>query len=78
MLQVAVSPEPTTLTSAVITTVNIGMVSSKALEGLVAYDLNLNPVPALTPPAAKAAASATPPPLLRSLDSGHRVACHLV
>ncbi|MBP6903355.1 MAG: ABC transporter substrate-binding protein [Burkholderiaceae bacterium] len=47
LLQVAVSPEPTTLTSAFITTMNIGMVSSKLLEGLVAYDLDLNPVPAL-------------------------------
>lgn len=47
VLQVAVAPEPTTLTSAFITTMNIGMVSSKVLEGLVAYDLNLNPVPVL-------------------------------
>lgn len=47
MLQVAVAPEPTTLTSAFLPTMNIGMVSSKVLEGLVAYDLNLNPVPVL-------------------------------
>jgi len=39
--------EPTLLTSAFITTMNIGMVSSKILEGLVAYDLNLKPIPAL-------------------------------
>jgi peptide/nickel transport system substrate-binding protein len=47
ILQVAVAPEPTTLTSAFLPTMNIGMVSSKVLEGLVAYDLNLNPVPVL-------------------------------
>lgn len=47
LLQVGVAPEPTLLTSAFITTMNIGMVSSKVLEGLVAYDLDLNPVPAL-------------------------------
>jgi peptide/nickel transport system substrate-binding protein len=39
--------EPPILTSAFITTMNIGMVSSKILEGLVAYDLDLKPVPAL-------------------------------
>ena len=47
VLNVAVSPEPTLLTSAFITTMNIGQVSSKVLEGLVSYDLNLKPVPAL-------------------------------
>ncbi|KAF1022635.1 MAG: Oligopeptide-binding protein AppA [Paracidovorax wautersii] len=47
VLNVAVSPEPTLLTSAFITTMNIGMVSSKVLEGLVSYDLDLKPVPAL-------------------------------
>ena len=47
VLNVAVSPEPTLLTSAFITTMNIGQVSSKVLEGLVSYDLNLRPVPAL-------------------------------
>ncbi|WP_454725246.1 MULTISPECIES: ABC transporter substrate-binding protein [Cupriavidus] len=47
VLNVAVSPEPTLLTSAFITTMNIGQVSSKILEGLVSYDLNLQPVPAL-------------------------------
>lgn len=47
VLNVAVSPEPTLLTSAFITTMNIGQVSSKVLEGLVSYDLNLQPVPAL-------------------------------
>ncbi|WP_157667624.1 ABC transporter substrate-binding protein [Comamonas serinivorans] len=47
VLNVAVSPEPTLLTSAFITTMNIGQVSSKVLEGLVAYDLDLKPVPAL-------------------------------
>jgi peptide/nickel transport system substrate-binding protein len=47
ILNVAVSPEPTLLTSAFITTMNIGQVSSKVLEGLVSYDLNLQPVPAL-------------------------------
>jgi peptide/nickel transport system substrate-binding protein len=39
--------EPPILTSAFITTMNIGMVSSKILEGLVSYDLDLKPVPAL-------------------------------
>ncbi|WP_159992415.1 ABC transporter substrate-binding protein [Roseomonas sp. 18066] len=39
--------EPPILTSAFITTMNIGMVSSKILEGLVSYDLELKPVPAL-------------------------------
>lgn len=47
VLNVAVAPEPTLLTSAFITTMNIGQVSSKVLEGLVSYDLNLQPVPAL-------------------------------
>ena len=47
VLNIAVAPEPTGLTSAFITTMNIGMVSSKVLEGLVSYDLNLQPVPAL-------------------------------
>ena len=47
VLNIAISPEPTGLTSAFITTMNIGMVSSKVLEGLVSYDLNLQPVPAL-------------------------------
>lgn len=47
LLNVSVSPEPTLLTSAFITTMNIGQVSSKVLEGLVSYDLNLQPVPAL-------------------------------
>lgn len=47
VLNVAVSPEPTLLTSAFITTMNIGQVSSKVLEGLVSFDLNLQPVPAL-------------------------------
>jgi hypothetical protein len=47
VLKVAVSPEPTLLTSAFITTMNIGQVSSKVLEGLVSFDLNLQPVPAL-------------------------------
>lgn len=47
ILNVAVAPEPTVLTSAFITTMNIGMVSSKVLEGLVSYDLKLQPVPAL-------------------------------
>jgi peptide/nickel transport system substrate-binding protein len=47
VLNIAVSPEPTLLTSAFITTMNIGMVSSKVLEGLVNYDLDLKPVPAL-------------------------------
>lgn len=47
VLNIAVSPEPTMLTSAFITTMNIGMLSSKVLEGLVSYDLNLQPVPAL-------------------------------
>ncbi|MFT4191318.1 MAG: ABC transporter substrate-binding protein [Comamonas sp.] len=47
VLNVAVSPEPTLLTSAFITTMNIGMLSSKVLEGLVSYDLDLKPVPAL-------------------------------
>jgi peptide/nickel transport system substrate-binding protein len=42
-----VNPEPTLLTSAFITTMNIGQVSSKVLEGLVSYDLDLKPVPAL-------------------------------
>lgn len=45
-LRIAVE-EPSILTSAFITTMNIGMVSSKILEGLVSYDLNLKPVPAL-------------------------------
>lgn len=47
VLNVAVAPEPTLLTSAFITTMNIGQVSSKVLEGLVSFDLNLQPVPAL-------------------------------
>jgi peptide/nickel transport system substrate-binding protein len=47
VLNVAVNPEPTLLTSAFITTMNIGQVSSKVLEGLVSYDLDLKPVPAL-------------------------------
>jgi peptide/nickel transport system substrate-binding protein len=47
ILNVAVSPEPTLLTSAFITTMNIGQVSSKVLEGLVSYDLKLQPVPEL-------------------------------
>ena len=47
VLNIAVAPEPTLLTSAFITTMNIGMVSSKVLEGLVSYDLELKPVPAL-------------------------------
>jgi len=47
ILNVNVAPEPTLLTSAFITTMNIGQVSSKVLEGLVSYDLNLQPVPAL-------------------------------
>src|SRR4051812_11672429 len=47
VLNIAVAPEPTLLTSAFITTMNIGMVSSKVLEGLVSYDLDLKPVPAL-------------------------------
>jgi peptide/nickel transport system substrate-binding protein len=47
VLNIAVAPEPTLLTSAFITTMNIGMVSSKILEGLVSYDLELRPVPAL-------------------------------
>lgn len=47
VLNVAVSPEPTQLTSANLTTMNVGMVSSKILEGLVSYDLDLKPVPAL-------------------------------
>jgi peptide/nickel transport system substrate-binding protein len=46
-LNVVVSPEPTLLTSAFITTMNIGQLSSKILEGLVAFDLNLQPIPAL-------------------------------
>jgi len=47
VLNIAIAPEPTLLTSAFITTMNIGMVSSKILEGLVSYDLDLKPVPAL-------------------------------
>jgi peptide/nickel transport system substrate-binding protein len=47
VLTVAVAPEPTQLTSANLTTMNVGMVSSKILEGLVSYDLDLKPVPAL-------------------------------
>ncbi|XAH25315.1 ABC transporter substrate-binding protein [Xylophilus sp. GW821-FHT01B05] len=47
ILNVAVAPEPTILTSAFNTTMNIGQVSSKVLEGLVSYDLDLRPVPAL-------------------------------
>ncbi|MBP6895495.1 MAG: ABC transporter substrate-binding protein [Pseudacidovorax sp.] len=47
VLNVAVAPEPTQLTSANLTTMNVGMVSSKVLEGLVSYDLDLKPVPAL-------------------------------
>ena len=47
VLNVAISPEPTQLTSANLTTMNVGMVSSKVLEGLVSYDLDLKPVPAL-------------------------------
>ncbi|HSI61160.1 MAG TPA: ABC transporter substrate-binding protein [Ideonella sp.] len=47
VLNLAIAPEPTLLTSAFITTMNIGMVSSKVLEGLVSYDLELKPVPAL-------------------------------
>ncbi|MGJ7492241.1 ABC transporter substrate-binding protein [Variovorax sp. ZT4R33] len=47
ILNVAVSPEPTLLTSAFITTMNIGQVSSKVLEGLLSYDLKLQPVPEL-------------------------------
>ncbi|CAH2599950.1 ABC transporter substrate-binding protein [Rhodovastum atsumiense] len=39
--------EPAILTSAFLPTMNIGMVSSKILEGLVSYDLDLRPVPAL-------------------------------
>ena len=47
VLNVAIAPEPTQLTSANLTTMNVGMVSSKILEGLVSYDLDLKPVPAL-------------------------------
>ena len=47
VLNAAIAPEPTLLTSAFITTMNIGMVSSKILEGLVSYDLDLRPIPAL-------------------------------
>ncbi len=47
VLNIAVAPEPTLLTSAFITTMNIGMLSSKILEGLVSYDLDLKPVPSL-------------------------------
>jgi peptide/nickel transport system substrate-binding protein len=47
VLRVAVAPEPTLLTSAFITTMNIGMLSSKLFDGLVSYDLNLQPVAAL-------------------------------
>jgi len=47
VLNVAIAPEPTQLTSANLTTMNVGMVSSKVLEGLVSYDLDLKPVPAL-------------------------------
>lgn len=47
VLNIAIAPEPTLLTSAFITTMNIGMVSSKILEGLVSYDLDLKPIPAL-------------------------------
>jgi peptide/nickel transport system substrate-binding protein len=47
VLNIAVAPEPTLLTSAFITTMNIGTLSSKILEGLVSYDLDLKPVPAL-------------------------------
>ena len=47
VLNVAIAPEPTQLSSANLTTMNVGMVSSKILEGLVSYDLNLQPQPAL-------------------------------
>ncbi|WP_161539912.1 ABC transporter substrate-binding protein [Glaciimonas sp. PCH181] len=47
ILNMTIPSEPTTLVSAFNSTMQIGMVSSKILEGLVTYDGGLNPVPAL-------------------------------
>ncbi|MDR1934026.1 MAG: ABC transporter substrate-binding protein [Candidatus Accumulibacter sp.] len=46
-LNVNIQTEPVTLNSAINTTMYIGEVSSKILDGLVSFDADLNPVPAL-------------------------------
>ncbi|GHT81385.1 ABC transporter substrate-binding protein [Betaproteobacteria bacterium] len=47
ILNITVPTEPVGLNSGINTTMFIGEVSSKIVEGLVAFDVNLNPVPAL-------------------------------
>lgn len=46
-LSMALSPEPPFLLSAINSTLQMGMVTSKVMEGLMSYDLNLNPQPLL-------------------------------
>lgn len=47
ILRVAIGPEQPHLNSAFYTHMHTGMLSTKIVEGLVSYDLDLNPVPAL-------------------------------
>lgn len=47
VLQMIIQPEPPTLISAFTTAGVVGVVSTKMLEGLLSYDLDMNPKPAL-------------------------------
>ena len=46
-LTMTVNPEPPLLLSAINTTLQMGMITTKVMEGLLSYDLNLNPQPQL-------------------------------
>ncbi len=54
-LSVALNPEPPFLLNAINTTLQMGMVTSKVMEGLLSYDLNMNPQPLLAESWSKAA-----------------------
>lgn len=46
-LSFAINPEPPFLLGAINSTLQMGMVTSKVMEGLLSYDLNMNPQPLL-------------------------------